>query len=140
MVRLRRTEGPGAGGALGGRLLGPVAVQLPVAALGAPSSSSCVPCSTIRPSSSTTIRPAWRIVDSRWAMTIAVRPASSRRRPCSIRVSVCMSTFEVASSRTRIARVGDQRAGERDELALAGGELDAALADLGVVAVLERAR
>ena len=35
-------------------------------------------------------------------------------------------------------RVGDQRAGEGDELALAGRELDAALADLGVVAVLER--
>jgi hypothetical protein len=33
------------------------------------------------------------------------------------------------------ARVGDQRAGERDQLALAGGELRAALADLGVVAV-----
>ena len=35
------------------------------------------------------------------------------------------------------ARVGDQRAGERDQLALAGGELGAALADLGVVAVWE---
>ena len=36
-------------------------------------------------------------------------------------------------------RVGDEGAGEGDELALAGGELDAALADLGVVALLERA-
>ena len=44
---------------------------------------------------------AW-IVDSRWAITIAVRPASSRRRPSSIRLSVWMSTFEVASSSTRI--------------------------------------
>ena len=35
-------------------------------------------------------------------MTIAVRPASSRRSPCSIRPSVWMSTFEVASSSTRI--------------------------------------
>ena len=34
-------------------------------------------------------------------------------------------------------RVGDQRAGERDELALAGRELHAALADRRVVAVLE---
>ena len=33
------------------------------------------------------------------------------------------------------ARVGDQGAGERDQLALAGGQLRAALADLGVVAV-----
>ena len=32
------------------------------------------------------------------------------------------------------ARVGDQRAGERDQLALAGRELRAALADLRVVA------
>ena len=36
-------------------------------------------------------------------------------------------------------RVGDERAGERDELALAGRELDAALADLGVQAVGEAA-
>ena len=32
-------------------------------------------------------------------MTIAVRPASRRRRPRSMRASVCTSTFEVASSR-----------------------------------------
>ena len=36
------------------------------------------------------------------------------------------------------ARIGGERAREGDELALAGRELDAALADLGVVAVLER--
>ena len=71
-------------------------------------------------------------------MTTAVRPASSRRRPSSMRPSVCRSTLEVASSRIRIARVGGQRAGERDELALAGGQLRAALADRRVVAVLER--
>ena len=35
-------------------------------------------------------------------MTIAVRPASRRRSPASMRPSVCRSTFEVASSRTRI--------------------------------------
>jgi hypothetical protein len=55
-----------------------------------------------RPCSSTTIRPAWRIVDRRWAITIAVRPATRRRRPCSISVSVWTSTLEVASSSTRI--------------------------------------
>jgi hypothetical protein len=33
------------------------------------------------------------------------------------------------------ARVGDQSAGERDQLALAGGQLRAALADLGVIRV-----
>ena len=35
------------------------------------------------------------------------------------------------------ARVGDQRARERDQLALAGGQLRAALADLRVVAAVE---
>ena len=68
----------------------------------ASSSSSCVPCSMIRPPSSTTIRPAWRIVLRRWAMTTAVRPASRRRRPSSMRPSVWRSTFEVASSRIRM--------------------------------------
>ena len=84
----------------------------------------------MRPWSRTTIRPAWRIVDSRWAMTIAVRPASRRRSPASMRPSVCRSTFDVASSRTRIRGSAIERAGERDELALAGRELHAALADL----------
>jgi hypothetical protein len=41
-----------------------------------------------RPCSSTTMRPASRIVERRWAMTIAVRPASRRRRPSSILRSV----------------------------------------------------
>ena len=36
------------------------------------------------------------------------------------------------------ARVGEERTRERDELALTGGELGAALADRRVVAVLER--
>ncbi len=55
------------------------------------SSSSCVPCSTIRPPSSTTMRPAWRIVDSRWAMTIAVRPGeqpAQRRLDAALGVQV----------------------------------------------------
>ena len=34
------------------------------------------------------------------------------------------------------ARIGDQGAGERDQLALAGRQLGAALADLGVVAAI----
>ena len=38
------------------------------------------------------------------------------------------------------ARVGEQRAGEGDELALAEREPEAALAELGVVAVLEPRR
>src|SRR5689334_12702922 len=74
------------------------------AAYGPPASisSSWLPCSTIRPYSRTTMRPAWRMVDRRCAMTIAVRPASRRRSPASIRPSVCRSTFDVASSSTRM--------------------------------------
>ena len=121
-------------------LLLPVLMQPRSTRPPAASSSSCVPCSTIRPPSSTTIRPAWRIVERRCAITIAVRPASSRRRPSSMRVSVWMSTFEVASSRIEDARVGDQRARERDQLALPGRQLHAALADLGVVAERQVAR
>ena len=37
----------------------------------------------------------------------------------------------------KYARIGDQRSRERDQLALAGRQLHAALADLRVVAVLE---
>ena len=71
-------------------------------------------------------------------MTIAVRPASRRRRPLldahlGVQVDVRGGLVEHEDP-----RVGDHRARERDELALSGGERDAALADLGVVAVLER--
>ena len=65
-------------------------------------SSSWVPCSAILPSSRTTILPARRIVERRWAMTIAVRPWSRRSRPFSIVFSVRTSTLEVASSRIRM--------------------------------------
>ena len=103
-------------------------------------SSSCVPDSTIRPCSRTTIRPARRMVESRWAITIAVRPASSRSSPCSITRSVRTSMFEVASSRIRIRGSGEQGARECDELPLAGREMGAALADLGVESALAAAR
>ena len=48
-----------------------------------------------------------------------------------------VSTLDSASSRTRIARLAGQRAGERQALLLAARERDAALADDGVVAVRE---
>ncbi len=86
----------------GGRLLGPVAIQPRVGPVRPRAAPSCVPCSATRPWSSTTIRPAPRIVDRRWAITSAVRPASSRRSPRSIWASVRTSTFEVASSRIRM--------------------------------------
>ena len=62
------------------RRRGPVAVERRVEAPRA-ISSAWVPCSTMRPCSRTTIRSASRIVESRCAMTKAVRPASSRRAP-----------------------------------------------------------
>ena len=87
------------------------------------------------PCSSTTIRPAWRIVERRWAITIAVRPAKQPPQPLldarlGVQVDVRGGLVEDED-----ARVGDQRAGERDQLALPGRELCAALADFRVVAV-----
>ena len=69
-------------------------------------------------------------------MTIAVRPAEQPPQalldaPLGVHVDVRGRLVEHQDP-----RVGDQRARERDELALAGRELHAALADLGVVAVL----
>ena len=60
---------------VGHALLDDLAVQV-----GLSSSSSCVPCAAIRPSSSTTISSASAIVDSRWAITNVVRPAMQLAR------------------------------------------------------------
>ena len=100
-----------------------------------PSSSSCVPCSAIRPWSSTTIRPAPRIVDRRWAITIAVRPGQQPAQAVldprlGVHVDVRGGLVE-----DQDARVGRRGARERHQLALAGRQVAAALADLGVVAV-----
>ncbi len=83
------------------------------------------------------MRPAWRMVDSRCAITIAVRPgeqAAQARLDASLGVQVHVGGGLVQHED---ARVGDQGAGEREQLALTGGQLRAALADLGVVAVGE---
>ena len=93
------------------------------------------PARRSRPRSSTTIRPASRIVESRCAITIAVRPASSRRRPCSISRLGVHVDVRGRLVEDQDARVGGRRARERHQLALAGGQVAAALADLGVVAV-----
>ncbi len=103
----------------------------------AASSSSCVPCSTIRPCSRTTIRSASRIVESRWAMMNAVRPCSSAPqraldRPLGADVDRARRLVE-----DQDARVGEERPRERDELALPEREARAALAELRLVAVLE---
>ena len=99
------------------------------------SSSRGVPDSTIRPSTSTTARSASSTVESRCVATSTVRPASAGRRRVTSRRSVSVSTADSGSSRTTHARVRDERARERDALALAAGEVDAALADQRVVAV-----
>ena len=74
------------------------------------------------------------MVDSRCAMAITVLPAISVSRLDWIAASTSLSSAEVASSSTRIGRIAQDHAGDGDALALAAGELDAALADLGVVA------
>ena len=96
------------------------------------------PDSAIAPPSRTTILPARRIVERRWAMTIAVRPASSRSSPRSITFSVRTSTFEVASSRIRIRGSASSARAKATKLPLPGAELDAALADLGLEPVRQR--
>ena len=65
-------------------------------------SSRCVPRSTIRPFSKTRIRSARRIVESRWAIAIVVRPSVSRASAAWISRSDTVSSDEVASSRIRI--------------------------------------
>src|SRR5881397_3534563 len=88
------------------------------------SNSSCVPCSTIRPCSRTTIRSASRIVDSRWAMMKAVRPESRSLSARSSLRSVPMS-------------IDEERARQRDELPLSEREARPAFLQLCLVAVFE---
>ena len=76
------------------------------------------------------------IVESRCAITNAVRLTSSFRSACSIRRSVPMSTDEVASSRMRIRGSARRARAKADEL-LTEREPRAALAELRLVAVLE---
>mmetsp|Transcript_10375 Transcript_10375/g.17828 ORF Transcript_10375/g.17828 Transcript_10375/m.17828 type:complete len:111 (-) Transcript_10375:826-1158(-) len=67
-------------------------------------SSLCVPCSTTLPSSNTTILSAFRIVDSRWAITIVVLlllASRSSSAACTMR-SLSLSSADVASSSSRM--------------------------------------
>ncbi len=68
-------------------------------------------------------------------MISVVRPAIASRRPRRIFASVVASTEAVASSRIKSAGIDDEGAGDREPLALAAGERDAALADHRVVSV-----
>src|SRR3990170_2924140 len=63
-------------------------------------SSAYVPTSTMRPRSRTTIWSASRTVESRCAIAIVVRPWESRSSASWTSRSVCVSSEEVASSRT----------------------------------------
>ena len=89
-----------------------------------------MPSATTRPPSSSTTRSARLMVDSRWAMTSVVRSAQrarAARRGSAARPARRLRC--VASSSTRIGGFGEQRAGDRDALALAARERVAALAD-----------
>ena len=66
------------------------------------SAPRAVPISATRPWSSTTIWSASRTVESRCAIAIVVRPSASRSSASCTARSVCVSSAEVASSRTRI--------------------------------------
>ena len=88
-----------------------------------------------RPPSTTTMRSARRSVERRWAMRIVVRPSHAASQ------SVAWISSSVGRRpprwrrRGRGPRVGEQRPGQGDALALAAREREAALADHRVVAV-----
>ena len=90
-----------------------------------------------RPSSSTTISSASAIVERRWAMMNVVRPAIT-----SASAQLDLALGGRVDRRGGVvedqdARVGEDRAGDREALALAAGDGQAALADARVVAVRE---
>ena len=92
-------------------------------------------CSAIAPSSSTMIWSALTTVESRCAMTSAVRFCDTSSSADWISRSVAVSSAEVASSRIEDRRPLQDRAGDGDALLLAARKLQPALADLRVVAV-----
>ncbi|OUD87155.1 hypothetical protein BC477_04120 [Clavibacter michiganensis subsp. michiganensis] len=77
-------------------------------------SDSGVPSSTMRPCSITSTRSAIATVESRCAMMIAVRSASSVVRPCCTSRSLGMSSELVASS--RISTAGSARNARANEI------------------------
>ena len=85
-------------------------VQIVVAARRRAYSDSCVPRSTIRPSSTTRICSARRMVESRCAITNVVRPFIRYESPSWIAASDSESRLEVASSRIRCADRPESRA------------------------------
>ena len=102
-------------------------------------SSSCVPCSTIVAVLEHDDAPG--LADGREPVGDHDRRAAGQQPPQAALDPALGVDVDVRGGLVEHedARVGDQRAREGDELALAGRELHAALAHLGVVAVLELA-
>ena len=75
------------------------------------------------------------MVESRCAITSVVRFFDTRSSASWISRSVWLSSAEVASSSSRIGGAFEDGARDRDALLLAAGKLQAALADLGLVAL-----
>ena len=98
-------------------------------------SSACVPCSMMAPLSITRMVSASRMVDRRWAMTKLVRSFISSAMACWMSTSVRVSTELVASSRIRMSRVGQERAGDGEQLLLALRDVGGVVVDHGVVAL-----
>ena len=82
----------------------------------------------------TTISSASEIVERRWAITKVVRPAITSRSAVLISAR-CRVDRGRRVVEHQDARVGEQRTGDRDALALTAGEGEPAFADHGVVAV-----
>ena len=104
----------------------------------AASSSAWVPRSTMRPSSSTRIWSAAWIVDSRWAITIDVRPASAVAERLLDQQPRSRSRGGGGLVEDHDGGVLEQHAGDGQALLLAARQPVAALADDGVVAVGQR--
>ena len=78
-----------------------------------------------------------RIVDSRCAIAIVVRPCMTVSSASCTSRSLVVSSADVASSRISTARVLEDHPGDRQPLLLAAGQPVAALADDRVVALVE---
>src|SRR5215218_6134980 len=91
----------------------------------------------MRPSRRTMMRSAWRMVDRRWAMISAVRPAVRVLKLSWIALGLGVHRAGgLVEDQDR--RVLDDGAGDRQPLALATGELDPALADQRLVPLRQR--
>ncbi len=77
------------------------------------------------------------MVERRWAMTIDVRPWRSFRIAFWIRISVSVSTLDVASSRMRMRGLAASALRERHQLFLPDRKRRSPFLDLGVVPARE---